>query len=514
MATTAGSSAHALQLEKVLKVALENAATEVRLAAGGPPRVLIDGQWRPLGKTALSDDDVNAFAVAVLPAGGSPSGFTFQNAAGNFTGALVDQQGVRVLRLLPAAPAADAPLELDVAAAESRQEITASEAAVDVFAMPEAVVGTIQIDKLLTAAIKNGVSDIHITSGSAPIFRIDGHMKPQATKILTADDTNGLMKAITPERCQAELAEKGGTDFSFAFKDMARFRVSVFKQRATVAMVLRQIPNKLLTPEQLGVPEVCKKMVTRPRGLFLVTGPTGSGKSTTLASLIDFINNNYDHHIITIEDPIEFYHYSKKCTVNQREIGTDVPTFSEALRRALRQDPDVILVGELRDLETMEAAISAAETGHVVFGTLHTSSAQGTINRIIDAFPTNQQEQVRTQLSTAIIGVVSQALLPKVGGGRCAAYEVLVVTPGIGNLIRENKTFRITSAIQTGAKLGMRLLDDDLFRLWSERKVTEEDVLAKAQSVDDLQKRITNAKQGIFDDEETVARRSAKDIDK
>jgi len=514
MATTVGSSAHAVQIEKVLKVALENSATEVRLAAGGPTRVLIDGQWRPLGKNALTDDDVQAFTSALLPAGGSPSGFTFRNAAGSFSGALVDQQGVRTLRLVPTAHSTDTPLELDVAAAEAPQETPPAADTTDVFAMPEAVVGNVQIDKLLTAAIKNGVSDIHITNGSAPIFRVDGHMKPQATKILTADDTNGLMKAITPERCQAELAEKGGTDFSFAFKDMARFRVSVFKQRATVAMVLRQIPNKLLTPEQLGAPEVCKKMVTRPRGLFLVTGPTGSGKSTTLASLIDFINQNYDHHIITIEDPIEFYHYSKKSTVNQREIGTDVPSFSEALRRALRQDPDVILVGELRDLETMEAAISAAETGHVVLGTLHTSSAQGTINRIIDAFPTNQQEQVRTQLSTAIIGVVSQALLPKIGGGRVAAYEVLVVTPGIGNLIRENKTFRITSAIQTGAKLGMKLLDDDLFRLWNERKVTEEDVLAKAQSLDELQKRIMNAKQGIFDDEETVARRAAKDLDK
>ncbi|NQW46921.1 MAG: PilT/PilU family type 4a pilus ATPase, partial [Planctomycetes bacterium] len=271
--------------------------------------------------------------------------------------------------------------------------------------MPKAAVGTIQIDKLLMAAVKGGVSDIHITAGLPPVFRQDGSMKPQATKTLTPDDTNGLMKAITPERCQAELAEKGGCDFGFAFKDIARFRVSVFKQRGTIAMVLRQIPNKMLTPEQLGVPEVCKKMVQRPRGLFLVTGPTGSGKSTTLASLLNFINETHQHHIITIEDPIEFYHQSKKCTVNQREVGTDVTSFSEALRRALRQDPDIILVGELRDLETIEAAISAAETGHVVLGTLHTSSAQGTINRIIDAFPTNQQEQVRTQLSTAIIGV-------------------------------------------------------------------------------------------------------------
>ncbi|MCK4617217.1 MAG: PilT/PilU family type 4a pilus ATPase, partial [Pirellulales bacterium] len=254
--------------------------------------------------------------------------------------------------------------------------------------MPEQAGGTIMIDKLLTAAVKGGVSDIHITKGLPPVFRQDGGMKPQKTKVLTADDTNSLMKSITPERCQAELAEMGGTDFGFAFGDMARFRVSVFKQRGSIAMVLRQIPNQMLTPEQLGVPDVCQRLVTRPRGLFLVTGPTGSGKSTTLASLINMLNENFDHHIITIEDPIEFYHYSKKSTVNQREVGTDVTSFAEALKRALRQDPDVILVGELRDLETIEAAISAAETGHVVFGTLHTSSAQGTVNRIIDAFPT------------------------------------------------------------------------------------------------------------------------------
>jgi len=356
--------------------------------------------------------------------------------------------------------------------------------------------------------VKGGVSDIHITAGLPPVFRQDGSMKPQATKTLTPDDTNGLMKAITPERCQAELAEKGGCDFGFAFKDIARFRVSVFKQRGTIAMVLRQIPNKMLTPEQLGVPEVCKKMVQRPRGLFLVTGPTGSGKSTTLASLLNFINETHQHHIITIEDPIEFYHQSKKCTVNQREVGTDVTSFSEALRRALRQDPDIILVGELRDLETIEAAISAAETGHVVLGTLHTSSAQGTINRIIDAFPTNQQEQVRTQLSTAIIGVVSQTLLPKIGGGRVAAYEILVVTPAIGNLIRENKTFRINSSIQTGAKLGMQLLDDHLFKLWNDKKITEDDAIAKSQSPDDLIARIFNAKRGIFDEPSDAAKKA------
>ena len=373
---------------------------------------------------------------------------------------------------------------------------------------PPVAGGTIMIDKLLNAAVQNGVSDIHITVGLPPVFRMDGHMRALQTKVLTADDTHALMKSITPERCQRELAERGGADFGFGFGEAARFRVSVFRQRGSVAMVLRQIPNKLLTPEQLGLPPVTKQLVMRPRGLFLVTGPTGSGKSTSLASLVNYINETVDHHIITIEDPIEFYHQSKKSTVNQREVGTDVPSFAEALRRALRQDPDVILVGELRDLETIEAAISAAETGHVVFGTLHTTGAQGTINRIIDAFPSNQQEQIRTQLSTALLGVLSQALLPKIGGGRVAAYETLVVTPAIGNLIRENKTFRINSAIQTGAKLGMMLLDDALFNLWRSGKCTAADVLAKSQSPEDLTKRITDTEQGVLEDDDDVASRA------
>jgi twitching motility protein PilT len=500
-------SAAAANIDRLLKVAIDNGATELRLSGGMAPMVRIGGQMRPLKANPINEADVVAMARAVAPAEGDLDGFSFASGVGHCRGKLLDIQGTKVLVLEPGGgpPAADPEddlldLELDPAAIDGHEQAGGKDG--DKPAGPRIVAGTIQIDKLLNAAVKNGVSDIHITTGLPPVFRIDGHMRPQKTKVLTADDTNGLMKSITPERCQIELAEKGGSDFGFAFGDAARFRVSIFKQRGQIAMVLRQIPNKMLTPEQLGVPEVCKKLVTRPRGLFLVTGPTGSGKSTTLASLIDFINKNYDHHIITIEDPIEFYHYSQKSTVNQREVGSDVPSFSEALRRALRQDPDVILVGELRDLETIEAAISAAETGHVVFGTLHTTGAQGTVNRIIDAFPTNQQEQIRTQLSTAILGVVSQALLPKIGGGRVAAYEVLVVDSAIGNLIRENKTFRINSAIQTGAKKGMRLLDDDLFRLWNEKKVSEEDVMAKAQAPDDLQMRIDQAKRGIYEDEE------------
>ncbi len=360
---------------------------------------------------------------------------------------------------------------------------------------------TVLIDKLLQAAVKQGASDIHIVVGQPPVFRLHGRMRKLETKVLEPEDSMALMKSIAPDRCQRELQESGSSDFGFAFGGLARFRVSIFKQRGNISMVLRQIPNDKLTPEQLGLAQSVVEMVQRPRGLVLVTGPTGSGKSTTLASLINFLNETHDHHIITIEDPIEFYHDHIKSTVNQREVGVDVPSFAEAIRRALRQDPDVILVGELRDLETISAAISAAETGHMVFGTLHTNSAQGTVNRIIDAFPGNLQDQIRTQLSTSLVGVVAQTLLPRIGGGRVAAYEVLIVTPGIANLIRENKTFRINSAIQTGAKFGMNLMDDTLFTLWRDGICTIEDVLLKSHRPDDLAKRIVNARRGITDEQ-------------
>jgi twitching motility protein PilT len=362
--------------------------------------------------------------------------------------------------------------------------------------------GTILIDKLLQTVVSQGASDLHISVGQPPVVRLHGRMRKLETKVLSSEDTTALMKSIAPDRCQTEPQEVGGSDFGFAFGSAARFRVSIFKQKGNVGMVLRQIPNKFLTMEQLGLPVVCKELIMRPRGLFLVTGPTGSGKSTSLASMINYLNENVDHHIITIEDPIEFYHNHKMSTVNQREVGVDVPSFAEAIRRALRQDPDVILVGEMRDLETIEAAITAAETGHVVFGTLHTTGAQGTVNRIIDVFPTSQQDQIRTQLSTSIIGVLSQTLIPKIGGGRVAAHEMLVVTPAIANLIRENKTFRINSSIQTGAKYGMQLLDDHMFRHWREGTVSKEEIMIKAQKADDLAARIARAERGLFDDDE------------
>jgi twitching motility protein PilT len=346
---------------------------------------------------------------------------------------------------------------------------------------------TIQIDRLLDTVVKLNASDLHVTVGRPPTIRLHGHLRNLQTKVLDSDDMVSLMKAVTPERNQQELQEEGGTDFGFAYGDAARFRVSVFRQRGDIAMVCRQIPNKLLTFEQIGLPEICRDLIRRPRGLFLVTGPTGSGKTTSLATMIDYINQNLDRHIVTMEDPIEYYHYHKKSIVNQREVGSDVPSFAEALRRVLRSDPDVILVGEMRDLETIESAIRAAETGHLVFATLHTTGAAKTIDRIVDAFPVTQQNQVRVQLSTALICVLSQVLLSRVDtAGMVAGYEFLVVTPAISNLIRENKTFRIDSMIQTGKKFGMQLLDDHLWSLYSRGMISAEEMIDKSKNPADL----------------------------
>ncbi len=350
---------------------------------------------------------------------------------------------------------------------------------------------TVQIDRLLDTVIRQGASDLHLSIQRPPTLRLHGKLRSLATKVLDTDDMVSLMKSVTPERAQQELQEEGSCDFGFAYGEEARFRVAVFRQRGAISMVLRLIPNKLLTFEEIGLPAICKELVRRPRGLFIVTGPTGSGKTTSLATMIDYININLDRHIITVEDPIEYYHWHKKSVVNQREVGVDVPSFSEALRRVLRADPDVILVGEMRDLETIEAAIRAAETGHLVFATLHTTGAAGTINRIIDAFPVNQQAQVRVQLSTSLIAVLSQVLLARVDrAGRVASYEFLVVTPAIANLIRENKTFRIDSAIQTGRKFGMQLLDDHLWLLYSQGMISAEEMIDKSKDPADLTEKV------------------------
>ena len=348
------------------------------------------------------------------------------------------------------------------------------------------------MDRLLQACVAQDASDIHLVTNRPPVLRIHGRLRSLETKVLEPDDTTALMKSITPERNQQELQEEGGTDFGFAYGDAARFRVSVFRQKGNISLVLRLIPTNIMTFEEIGLPKICAALCRRPRGLFLVTGPTGSGKTTTLACMVNYINENFDRHIITVEEPIEYYHSHKKSIINQREVGIDVPSFGEALRRILRMDPDVILVGELRDLETIEAAVRAAETGHLVFSTVHTTSAAGTITRIIDVFPVNQQEQIRIQLSSNLIAVLSQALCPlATGKGRIAAYEFMVVTPAIANLIRENKTYRIDSSIQTGKKLGMQLLDEHLWNLFDTGKITLEEMLDKGRQPGALQDKAT-----------------------
>jgi twitching motility protein PilT len=342
---------------------------------------------------------------------------------------------------------------------------------------------TIQIDRLLETTVRRGASDLHLAVGRPPTLRLHGHLRELQTKVLDAEDTMSLMKSITPERIQQEFEESGSGDFGFAYGEEARFRVAIFKQKGVCSLVLRKIPNKILTFEQIGLPEMARQICRRPRGIFLVTGPTGSGKTTTLACMINYINENFDRHIITMEDPIEYYHPHKKSLVVQREIGVDVPNFSEALRRALRQDPDVMLVGEMRDLATIGAAITAAETGHLVFGTLHTSGAASTINRVIDAFPTDAQEQIRVQLANNMIAVLSQVLCPRADtDGMIAAYEFMYVTPGIQNLIRDNKSFRIDSEIQTGKKFGMQLLDDNLWMNFQAGKISAEEAIDKSKN--------------------------------
>ena len=336
---------------------------------------------------------------------------------------------------------------------------------------------------LLQLVVEEGASDLHIRVGVPPVIRIHGVLHRVEGPPVTPEDAEELVRSITSEENIQQIRERGTVDFGFAFGEVARFRVSAFKERGNFAIVARQIPNKLMTLEEIGLPPSVRELLYKPRGLILVTGPTGSGKSTTLASMINVINEEREEvHIVTIEDPIEFYHKHKKAIVTQREIGVDVPSFPEALRRVLRQDPDVILVGELRDLETMAAAITAAETGHLVFGTLHTTGAAKTIDRLVQAFPTNEQEQIRIQLSTVLQAVISQLLVPRCDKpGRVAVFEVMINTPSIAALIRDNKTFRIQSDIQTGAKYGMVTLDSCLLEKYQQGIISQEEVITKAQ---------------------------------
>ena len=353
---------------------------------------------------------------------------------------------------------------------------------------------------LLHLMVQEGGSDLHIRVGVPPAMRLHGILQKVDGPALTNDTSEELMRSITSDDSIQEVRERGGADFAFAFGELARFRVSVFKEKGRFAMVLRQIPTTLLTFEQIGLPPSVKELLYKPRGMVLVTGPTGSGKSTTLASMIDIINiERDDAHIITLEDPIEFYHNHKNAIITQREIHIDVPSFGESLRRALRQDPDVILVGEMRDLETIEAAITAAETGHLVFGTLHTTGAAKTIDRVVNAFPTNQQNTIRIQLSTVLESVISQLLCPRADKpGRVAVFEIMNRTPSIAALIRDNKTYRINSDIQTGAKYGMINLDSYLLEKYQAGLIAEDEVTTKAQDPGTIMDKLRAVQAGMM----------------
>jgi twitching motility protein PilT len=353
-----------------------------------------------------------------------------------------------------------------------------------------------KMDQLLKFMVKAGASDLHLSSNCLPKLRIDGDMRSvsgEKSEELTPSQVHALLEEIVPDRNKEEFDNTRDTDFAYAIDDVGRFRVNVFNDLNGTGAVFRFIPQKILSLEDLNMPPVFKELCALSRGLVLVTGPTGSGKSTTLAAMVDYVNRQRQDHIVTIEDPVEFVHQNNKCLINQREVRTHTDSFQKALRAALRQDPDIILVGELRDLETTEIAIETAETGHLVFGTLHTSTAASTVDRIIDQFPVEGQAQIRTMLASSLKGVICQNLLKRIGKGRVAAMEILVVNAAVANNIREGKTHQIPSAIQTGKRLGMQLLNSHLIELVQNNIVAPEEAYLKAADKDDIAAKLRSA---------------------
>lgn len=359
--------------------------------------------------------------------------------------------------------------------------------------------------QLLKTMIEQGASDLHISTGSPPQIRVDGRMSPLPLPNMSAAETKQLCYSVLTDAQKRRFEEESELDLSFGVKGLSRFRGNLFVQRGAVAGAFRTIPFEIRGFEELGLPPVVRALSKKPRGLVLVTGPTGSGKSTTLAAIIDAINRERSEHIITIEDPIEYLHPHKKCLVNQREVGADTQSFKKALKYILRQDPDVVLLGELRDIETIEAALTIAETGHLCFATLHTNSCVQTMNRIIDVFPTTQQSQVRTQLSFVLEGVLSQALMPNANGkGRCMALEVMVPNPAIRNLIREDKVHQIYSQMQIGQdKFGMQTFNQSLFLLAHSRQITQEDAMSRSHDIEELKQMFANP-QAVLSRKKTI----------
>jgi twitching motility protein PilT len=456
-----------------------------------------DGVPRPITKQPLSAAQLMMLLKEIAPApavkqldAGSPATFDYANGDGAFTVQTALTGGRWHAKI---------GLGNGVAEVEEPEDIALEPEVTEEPAIPEGAVprsrlsvatneeerleaAKVDMDALLTMLVKRGASDLHLRCGEPPLIRMDGEMvRIEGYPVLDNDTLEAMLRAIMPGKNRQEFADKGDTDYAYEIEDVARFRCNGLRERKGAAGCFRVIPARVATVEQLGLSQEVQNLCYLSKGLVLVTGPTGSGKSTTLCALVDLVNRVRTDHVITIEDPIEFVHKNKKCLITQRQVGVHTQSFRSALRAALREDPDIILVGELRDLETVSIAIETAETGHLVFGTLHTTSATSTIDRIIDQFPADRQDQIRVMLSESLKGVISQSLLPKIGGGRIAAMEILLSIPAVSNLIREGKTFQLMSVMQTSRKIGMVTLNDALIDVVDQKLVEPRDAFIKAQ---------------------------------
>ena len=433
-------------IEKLLTALASKNGDQIILKVGEPPYMVIADKNRTLSQNPLGPNDIATMKEECKEVFDNSPNFNFNGLSIDFT---VD----------------DTSIVFKVANSES----TATSAT------------NIKIDDLLRFMLENNASDLHLSTGSKPVLRIDGDMMIlEDYPELVENDLWTVINQITPEKNIKEFKETNDSDYAYEIPNLCRFRANIFRDNKGAGAVFRQIPFEILTPDVLNIPDAIVELCSLPKGLILVTGPTGSGKSTTLAAMIDHINRNTQKHIITVEDPVEFVHQNKKCLVNQREVGEHTQSFKKALRAALREDPDVILVGEMRDLETIAIAIEMAETGHLVMGTLHTNTAVGTVDRIIDQFPANQQNQIRTMLAESLVGVVSQMLCKRIGGGRVAVYETLICSTAVANLIRESKTFQIPSLMEVGKAHGMKLMTDSFIDLINEGIITVEEAMGKA----------------------------------
>lgn len=467
-------------LDKLLSTASERSMEAVILEPGHPPAMLRTGVAHPASRFPLDASTIAKLVAEVAPDGRPDPTVQFEYRIGERTFRFV-ARGAEGGWIARTAPSAAVPTAGEPGAAPA---LPVSAGARGSRSLPP-------VEDLLRQLLDRGGSDLHLSSGQAPRMRVHGDLLPLDEYAPPAPEPlKQILLSLTPQRNRDEFEGSGDTDFALELAGRARFRANLFRDRGGIGAVFRQIPSKIPSADELGLPPAIRKLSDLSRGLVLVTGPTGSGKSTTLAAVIDLINGCRNDHIITIEDPVEFVHPSKRCLVHHREVGEHTGSFKRALRAALREDPDIVLVGEMRDLETTAIAIETAETGHLVFGTLHTTTAASTIDRLIDQYPSGQQAQVRLMLAVSLRAVVAQTLLKKVGGGRIAAFEIMICTPAISSMVREGKTFQIPSAMQTGRKLGMMLLNDSLARLVEDGLVDPREAYLKAVDKEDLVNRL------------------------